>query len=768
MNLKLNIPRSQKKNEWFNAINVFVGDSAVLGVLSLTGGDDFDALRAGGFVQKQIETSLANYYDTEKDYSVFLRKTAKDAKDRLIRLIEFDENIKSELIDLSLALIFIKESVIYIAKLEGTGIYIKRGNEYINLSNRLEDPKGLNQIFVGSGILEEGDLVLITTKYSSDVELESEFRQVFKEDLVDKSMLCLGYNPNSVDEKMIYSNLDEKENNEQDEEDEISEDEEINRLEDHLVTKELAIEEEDERSINSDYENAINPNENIDNQGGQVQDSESLSEQDSKFKHIFSDIKFQFLKIAFLIKTKAQGLLGKFKKEKSNNSQIGIDSQDELQSVNSSADNNKNDKTYMHILKKIKSFIVNLFNQIKFKITDYRNSRPRKMHLKGGPRSFPVKKVAAIVIVFAVLIFITNKKISEKREEDKKNAEYASYIDSAEENITKAEEIAQINKTRAKAYLSDSLTDLEKAKEYGIDTSKIDEKTSSVLGLMDEIDGIIPVEGLEILFDSINSYESDGIVDFTINGTNAYVLDQKKGNVYIVELESGKTAKLLNDGDLDKPLYIQSLSDDKIVVYDETDGLMLVSITAKTVSKLAGLSPTTVGVVKEIENYYADKNDILYSLRPEKSRIDKLTRLGDSFSSPQLRLEDADLANGVDIAIDGNIFVLTNSGTGILRYFTGKRVDTKLSKEEIDPSGFKAFDTNATVLSIYILDSKNKQIVRVAKPTPEMPNTLQVLEQLVYRGDKDLFSNFKEVHVNSDETMMFVLDGSRLLSIPIK
>lgn len=762
MNLKLNIPRSQKKNEWFNAINVFVEDSAVLGVLSLTGGEDFDALRAGGFVQKQIETSIANYYEGEKDYSIFLRKTVKDAKDRLLRLIEFDEDIKSELIDLSLVLIFVKENILYIAKLQGTGVYIKRGNELINLSNRLEDPKGLNQIFVGSGLLEEGDLVLISTKYSSETELESEFRQVFKDNLVDKSMLCLGYNPNSVDEKNLYTNIEKAEEKE-------------NYLEDHDSSKLEAEEKLETQAINDAEVNReekasdlIDAHDNIDYHEQESNQDETVSDNDSKLKQIFSDIKFQIINIAFLIKFKAQNLLARFKKDKVNDSQIGIDSQNEPEVTSHQIVNNKNDKTYVHILQKIKTFVLDIINKIKLKISDYKNSRPRKIHLKGGPRSFPIKRVVAVVLVFALLIFITNKKISEKREEDKRQEEYASYVSSAEENISKAEEIAQINKTRAKAYLSDSLTDLEKAKEYGIDTSKIDEKESSVLGLMDEIDGIIPVEGLEILFDSINSFESDGIVDFTINGGNTYVLDQKKGNVYVVELDSGKSAKLLNDGDLNKPLNIESLSDDKLAVYDEDEGLILVNITAKTASKLAGLSPTTVGIVKEIENYYADKNDILYSLRPEKSRIDKLTRLGDSFSSPQLRLEDADIANGVDMAIDGNIFVLTNSGSGILRYFTGKRVDTKLSKEDIDPSGFKAFDTNATVLSIYILDSKNKQIIRAAKPTQDMPNTMQVLEQLVYRGDKNLFANFKEILVNSDETKMFVLDGSRLLSIPIK
>ncbi|MCA9382652.1 hypothetical protein KC660_04585, partial [Candidatus Dojkabacteria bacterium] len=429
-----------------------------------------------------------------------------------------------------------------------------------------------------------------------------------------------------------------------------------------------------------------------------------------------------------------------------------------------SVEPNNDENTLVHIIKNLVSKLTSLIQSLLVKIKRLFSKNNSRLKIKGTKGKFNYKLIIVGVVIVGGLIFIGSRSLKKGSEQRKTNDELASYYSQSDEAVANANEVKDLNKTRAKSYIEEALALLDKAGSLEEDQSSIESKKSEVLGILDEINGVTTISDYDILFDSITSYESDGLVDFAMQGSDFYVLDSKKGALYKVTSNKSEE-QILADGTFSKPYRIESLSDNKLVVYDQEEGLIEVDPVKKEARKLAGMSTTTVGNIDELELYKLDTQDLLYSLRTDASRVDKIQKISGGFATPQLRLEDPSLANAVDMSIDGNIYILLNTAPGIIRYLGNNREDINIVGDDLNYNGFTSFDASVYLSKFYILDKVGNKIIVVSKPDDTNTNNLPILNQYVYRGDKSLLTDMKEIHVSQDEANIYVLDGSRILRI---
>ena len=155
-----------------------------------------------------------------------------------------------------------------------------------------------------------------------------------------------------------------------------------------------------------------------------------------------------------------------------------------------------------------------------------------------------------------------------------------------------------------------------------------------------------------------------------------------------------------------------------------------------------------------MENY----NNKIYLLDAKNNTIIKFTYSSAGLSNPENWIRDdiVDITDGVDLAIDGNIYVLKNNGE-VIKLLNGKL--TTFSVKSIDPAlehPTKIFTTPQSAY-LYILDPPNKRIVLLDKNG-----------KLVRQYFSEKFTSLKNFIVSEKEKKIYVLDGNMISGFSIK
>ncbi|MBI3231659.1 MAG: hypothetical protein HYZ51_01090 [Candidatus Doudnabacteria bacterium] len=167
--------------------------------------------------------------------------------------------------------------------------------------------------------------------------------------------------------------------------------------------------------------------------------------------------------------------------------------------------------------------------------------------------------------------------------------------------------------------------------------------------------------------------------------------------------------------------------------------------------------------MKLISNVPAKENAVGLKLYPTNSRVYMLDKAKNQIinfqvsagqlGKPQIpvNLKTDDAKNAVDLAIDGNIYVLTRDN--IKKYYLGSPDDFKLGLLEPLNTPKKIF-TQTNFKYIYVLDSGNKRIVVLNKQAG-----------LVYTLINQSFTDLTDFEVDEKAKTIFVLNGSSLLKV---
>lgn len=144
----------------------------------------------------------------------------------------------------------------------------------------------------------------------------------------------------------------------------------------------------------------------------------------------------------------------------------------------------------------------------------------------------------------------------------------------------------------------------------------------------------------------------------------------------------------------------------------------------------------------------------VYLLDGKANQIYKYTPSGSGFadaSTPYFPANSqVDFSNAVDMAIDGDIWVLNKDGS-VLRYRAGTFIPFELTDLDIPLKNPTAIHTAPEVDSIYIADGGNQRIVEFDK------NGKFVRQFKPYAEKGDVFKNLKDFYVNEAKRKLYFI-----------
>ena len=147
----------------------------------------------------------------------------------------------------------------------------------------------------------------------------------------------------------------------------------------------------------------------------------------------------------------------------------------------------------------------------------------------------------------------------------------------------------------------------------------------------------------------------------------------------------------------------------------------------------------------------------LYILSPENKQIYKYERLQNRYGSPVEYNVNGDLSGALDMAIDGNVFVLKENGT-VLKLFRGEAQPFVIRKAPKDVLKGATKIHKVAERNFYVLDPTQKRVVVFSDGGSTGESVY--MKQYIFEGDQ--VGTLKDLYVDPDESHLYVMDEKRI------
>lgn len=363
--------------------------------------------------------------------------------------------------------------------------------------------------------------------------------------------------------------------------------------------------------------------------------------------------------------------------------------------------------------------------------------------------------LGAIIIIVATLatnLFLTDVQQEEEQKEERRTAlseQISANLDKIEANLLYSDEEGAKELLRENRELVEELKGLmqeEEAEEYEDLFARQEE-------FSEELRHAIDLEGAERIVDLGGAASEVNAANISLSGDNLYVGDG--GAAYRINIEEGNVFEINTSEDsLDSLPSLKHPS--------RTGGNNIHYLAGNRVVRLQADQETLEEVGLELSEEEGDPvsmagfGDNIYLLSSQRDQIYKHQGGGNTFTEGEEWLTgSADLAGAVDMAIDGNIFVLKDAGE-VGKYLTGEEEELRL--DSIDPSLKKP-------LKLKVSPEMDEGYLYILEPSQ---NRLAVFDKegdfvIQYRDEG--FLDLKDFAIDEDNGKIYFLDGNSIYQI---
>lgn len=382
-----------------------------------------------------------------------------------------------------------------------------------------------------------------------------------------------------------------------------------------------------------------------------------------------------------------------------------------------------------------------------------RETRPTAPRTQGAGRSLgglTKDQLLAVIIAGILLLTLAIWWLRTQASEAEKIESYAATLNEIQETVNSAETTGQYNKDQAGEMLNQAEQKALEVLNSGYHRGKANELLQSIQDTRDTLDGVLRPE-VRVLADLSEKRENvsalgllslnDTLYAFEYNALYPIVLDQIQDPLTIDENETVIAGAVYEDKDsllfYTKSGKVMEYKDNRVTFVDTADGAFKKGVA--------------------VEGY----SNKFYLLDPEENQIWRYTRRRDQFDAAEAYNVNAELENGVDLAIDGNIYVLNNDGY-ITKLFSGNREDFPIKKLPTDPveKPTKIY-TELDMSQIYVLEPEKQRVLVYYKDDRTGGATYS--KQLLF----DDLSDLRDLWVDKDTNKFYLLDASKVYEVAL-
>lgn len=356
--------------------------------------------------------------------------------------------------------------------------------------------------------------------------------------------------------------------------------------------------------------------------------------------------------------------------------------------------------------------------------------------------------VSLIIVILALTAGIWWMKI--RADEQQKVEQYATMLNEVQEEVSSATTTGAYNKDQAGQMLSHAEQKAIEVLNSGYNRSKANELLQSIQETRDSLDGVFHPE-LRVLADLAEKRANVSAIGLLGLNDTLYVYEYNA--LYPVTLDT-----------VQDPLTID---DNEVVTmgaaYDDQDSLLFNTKSGKLIEYKDGrmsFVDTADGSFKNgvaIQGY----SNKFYILSPDDNQIYRYVRRKDTFDSVEEWNVNAELADAVSFAIDGNVYVLKSTGD-VVKIFSGNQETFSLKKAPINEMEnptkiYTALDLN----QIFILEPSKQRVLIFDKDTRTGDAVFN--KQLVF----DDLTDLRDMYFDIDTSRLYLVDQSKVYEVAL-
>lgn len=360
-----------------------------------------------------------------------------------------------------------------------------------------------------------------------------------------------------------------------------------------------------------------------------------------------------------------------------------------------------------------------------------------------------LNKILIILIVVITVVLIMN--MSEKEKlivEEKKQDQFSLLIGQIEQKQGQAE-ITAINDTVAARNILLELKSL--IQELPTKTAEQSALKQELLETSDRniilTYNINIIDNPRLLSDFAELNKDADLQQIILKDSQLYTVNSKNNAVYTLNPADSKPLDFMATSQ-DTAVISQILGDlnNELFFFEENQGMAKLDLKTKKITNFKLDYQLTAQPAAA--TLYQNK---LYFTLPSENKIIKLRKTLTSFANSSSWLSDSsvNLANAVDMAIDGNIWILKSNGK-ILKLFKGKNEEFNFSVEPA-LTETTSFYTGLEIANIYLIDKGTKRVL-----------VLDKAGNLKQQFMSDMFDDLKDVIADEDRAEIYVLNGTKV------
>lgn len=412
---------------------------------------------------------------------------------------------------------------------------------------------------------------------------------------------------------------------------------------------------------------------------------------------------------------------------------------------------------------------------------DRRNMDQRIRRIK---RNRIIFVVVSVVVIFGFYFGVTsilasNREKAEKREAETLLASLRSDYDLLASEVLAAKTLSADKKQTVITELSNLESRVNQEKGS---TEYFPEEFDSILADIqrqnDELLLINSISQPQVVVDLGALFENVELSDLVYSNGNLFISDESRNVIYKsgVALDSTPQEHI---SDVTSPRHLVVDSAGDIIVYDQNDSSAISRFSSEQPNSLSrypgALGNSDIGSVVEVGIFR--NTDALYELKTTNQQIYQRDRAGSDYaaggaiyitSKPPNWKSSPDLARAIDIAAPFEIYVLIE-GKGLQRYLSGgdntiayETFNNFLREDYAALSDATSFDISDSFLAV--ADPNNSRVF-IFEVDDSAEKKITLIEQYIYRGEGDYFSNLQELIINEQSRKLYILDGSRVLRL---
>lgn len=416
--------------------------------------------------------------------------------------------------------------------------------------------------------------------------------------------------------------------------------------------------------------------------------------------------------------------------------------------------------------KKTGSAIQDTLNRLTGAVDDLRrrvgalaaNSRSRgavrpAVRTEGGGLNFGAltrDQLLVVIIIGILLLVLAVWWMRAQAGEQEKIESYAATLNEIQESVSSAETTGQYNKDQAGEMLVQAEQKALEVLNSGYHRAKANELLQDIQDTRDALDGVLRPE-VRVLANLSDKRENVSALGLLALNDTLYVYEYNA--LYPIVLDQVQDPLTIDDNET----VIAG------VVYEDEDSLLFYTKSGKVMEfkdNRVTFVDTSEGAFKRGVAVEAYSNKF-YILDPAENQIWRYTRRRDSFGSSESYNVNAELQNGVDLAIDGNIYVLNNDGF-VTKLFSGNREDFPIKKQPTDPveNPTKIY-TELDMGALYVLEPDKKRVLIYFKDDRTGGATYD--RQLIFND----IGEIRDMWVDKDTNKLYLLDEMQVYEVAL-